>query len=59
MRPWVPQEFFQRGEKYFQRGEIEIPIMGTCEGSENINRTAKSVNIVICFKLFKVISIVS
>jgi len=54
----VHRKFF-REEKYFRGSKFEIDGTGTNEGAENKNRTAKSVNILICFKFFKVILIVS
>jgi len=49
---WVSAGIFQRG-KYFKREKFEIHGAVTVEGPENRNRTAKSVNILKCFKLVR------
>jgi len=48
----VCRKCFRMREKYL-RGKFEIDGRGTNEGAENQNRTAKSVNILICFKILR------
>jgi len=45
--------------KYFKGAKVEIHDTGSNEGTENKNRTAKSVNILLGFKILKVIFIVA
>ena len=52
-------EICPEGEKYFKAGDFEIDGIGTNEGTENKNGPAKSVNILISFKFFTAILIVS
>ena len=48
------QEFFSEGGKIFCGEEkFEMDGLGTNEGTENKNRTAKSVNILISFKFIR------
>ena len=50
---------FSRGTKYLGGEKFEIRGTGTNEDAENRNGTANSVSVLICFKLVKVILIVS
>ena len=46
-------EFVQRGENILEGREFEKYGTGTNEGADYTNRTAKSVNILICFTFLR------
>ena len=54
----VRKNLFRRGN-LFEGRKLEVDGTGTKECAQNKNRTAKSVNILICFMLLKIILIVS
>jgi len=60
VKPWTSTGIiFLGGGKYFKGAKFEIHGTGPKEGAENINRTAKSVNILTCSNLFRIVLIVS
>jgi len=51
--PWVSTGIFSEGEKILQGEKFEIEDTGTNKGADYKNRTAKSVNILLCFTFLR------